>query len=250
MRKQNGKGIVVAAPPMIATALTAPWLDVVSWDGGGDVPRPDVQVWVPPYVVGSLTLDVHEVLDQLPDLRVVQLLSAGVEPWPALLPHSVTLCAGRTVHGGSTAELAVALTLSLLRDLPRYADQQARQLWLRHQPQSIAGKTVLILGAGDVGVAAATVFRALDAHVTLAGRVARDTAVSQDDALRSLPEVEVLLIALPLTESTRGLVGKDWLGALPDGAIVVQRGSRSDPQDRRARHRGELGAPARGIGRH
>ncbi len=213
--------LVVAAPADLAASLDAPWIEVVPWDGVGTPPRDDIAVWVPAYVVGRRAEDIRAMLPKLPSLRVVQLLTAGVEPWPGVLPEGVTLCAGKSIHGGSTAELAVTLTLALVRDLPRYAGQQAARSWRRHHPDTLAGKRVLVLGAGDIGARAAAMFETLDARVTLAARTRRGPVVDLAEAVQRLPEVDVLVIALPLTDATHGLVDSAWLDALPDGAIVV-----------------------------
>jgi len=212
---------VVAAPQELAPSIEAPGLSVVTWDGTGTAPREDIEFWVPGYVVGRTADDIGATLQSLPALRVVQLLTAGVEPWPSLMPPHVTLCAGKSIHGGSTAELAVALTLSLVRALPRYAEQQAARVWTAHDADTVADKQVLVLGAGDIGARVAATFETLDARVTLAARRARDGVVTLADAQKLLPSVDVLVIAVPLTDATNGLVDASWLGALPDGAIVV-----------------------------
>ena len=54
-------------------------------------------------------------LARMPALKVIQVLTAGVEPWLDRVPAGVVLCSGRGIHGGSTAELAVAGILSHLR---------------------------------------------------------------------------------------------------------------------------------------
>ncbi|HET7690621.1 MAG TPA: NAD(P)-dependent oxidoreductase [Nocardioidaceae bacterium] len=210
--------LVVAAPPSVTPGLSLDGAELVVWDGRGAPPRDDIRFWVPAYVVGRDADDIRTTVGQLPNLQVVQLLTAGVEPWPGILPESVTLCAGRTIHGGSTAELAVALTLSLVRDLPTYGAQQARREWKRHAPDTVQGRRVLILGAGDIGLRAAAVFEALGAEVMLS---ARTQHLSLEAAKGRLPDVDVLLAALPLTPDTHHLVDATWLATLPDSAIVV-----------------------------
>lgn len=210
--------LVVAAPPTVTPGFVLDGAELVTWDGTGAPPRSDIGFWVPAYVVGRDADDIRATMGQLPELQVVQLLTAGVEPWPGIVPDGVTLCAGRTIHGGSTAELAVALTLSLIRDLPRYGEQQARREWTRHGPDTLQGRRVLILGAGDIGLRAAATFEALGAQVALS---ARTQHLSLADAQKTLPRTDVLLVALPLTPDTNRLVDESWLTAMPDHAIVV-----------------------------
>src|SRR3954452_19762650 len=97
-----------------------PDLDVLVWNGEG-APPPGIErttFLLAPYMGGPFGM---EALAQLPKLEVIQLLSAGVGPWLDRVPPGVVLSNGRGVHGGSTAELAVAGVLSLLRGLPGFA---------------------------------------------------------------------------------------------------------------------------------
>ncbi|WP_066907558.1 NAD(P)-dependent oxidoreductase [Millisia brevis] len=193
-------------------------LDVFVWDEPRPPPRDDVVVWAPVYGPAHAPEHVRDMLSIAPAVRVVQLMSAGVDPWPSMIPDGVTLCSGKTIHGGSTAEMAIALTLALIRDLPRSAEQQARHEWDRFRPNSLAGKRVLVLGTGDIGNRVIDTLETLDARVT---GVSRTGEVTLDDAPALLPQTDVVIVALPLTAATTGLLDATWLAALPDGAIVV-----------------------------
>ena len=215
--------LVLAAPAEIAERLPLADIDVVAWEGR--LPAPPeagaVEVWVPPYAGGLAAEEVGAAVARLPRLRVVQLLSAGVEPWPGLLPEAVTLCSGRGIHGSSTAELAVALVLALVRELPRYAAQQASREWRRHRPRSVAGRRVVVLGAGDIGSRVGAALAALDAEVVLVARRARPGVRTLAELPELLPAADVLVVAVPRTPETDGLVDGPFLAALPDGAVVV-----------------------------
>lgn len=193
-------------------------LDVFVWDEPRPPPRDDVVVWAPVYGPAHAPEHVRDMLSIAPAVRVVQLMSAGVDPWPSMIPDGVTLCSGKTIHGGSTAEMAIALTLALIRELPRCAEQQARHEWDRFRPNSLAGKRVLVLGTGDIGNRVIDTLETLDARVT---GVSRTGEVTLDDAPALLPQTDVVIVALPLTAATTGLIDAKWLAALPDGAIVV-----------------------------
>jgi phosphoglycerate dehydrogenase-like enzyme len=199
------------------------WLEVVPWEGEEAVPEAarTAQMWVPPYGVAQSPEFVRESLAAMADLTVVQLQSAGVEPWQTLVPDGVRLCSGRGIHGGSTAELAVALLLALVRDLPRYVEQQGERTWRRLPPESLEGRRALVVGAGDIGTRAAAVLRALECEVTLVGRRARDGVVTWEQAKAELGGIDALLVAVPHTPDTERLVDADVLAALPDGAVVV-----------------------------
>ncbi len=163
----------------------------------------------------------EQALARMPNLRVIQLLSAGVEPWLPLVPPGVTLCNGRGVHGGSTAELAVGGLLSVLRELPRYHDDQAAHRWSPQPGDDLDGKRVLILGAGDIGRRIAAAVTVFDAQCTFVARTARDDVHGIDELDGLLPEHDIVVISLPHTSDTHHLVGARFLAALPDRAIVV-----------------------------
>lgn len=221
--------MTVACLPTVGAAEGVGAVDgvrVLVWDGGGDPPDgiADTEFFLGGYMGGPVAA---QALAQLPKLRVIQLLSAGVEPWLPLVPSGVTLCNGRGVHGGSTAELAVGGLLSVLRGLPRYHDEQAAHRWSPLAGDDLDGKRVLILGSGDIGRRIAAALSVFDAQCTLVGRTARDGVHSIDALPDLLPSQEILVIALPHTGETHHLVDASFLAALPDGAIVVNiaRGS-------------------------
>jgi phosphoglycerate dehydrogenase-like enzyme len=216
----------VALPPELAADLRADLADVaevVGWDGRLPVPAEvaDVTVWVPSYAVGADEAAIRETFAQLQRLRVVQLLSAGVEPWPKLLPEAVTLCSGRSIHGTSTAELAVAGLLALVRDLPRYLEQQRSRDWRPHEHDTVAGRRILVLGAGDIAQRVAGALTALEAEVLVVARRAREGVLTMTDVPAVLPTVDSVVVALPHTPETERLVDAAFLAALPDGAVVV-----------------------------
>jgi phosphoglycerate dehydrogenase-like enzyme len=80
---------------------------------------------------------------------------------------------------------------------------------------------VLVLGAGDIGRRVATALAAFDAEVTLVARTAREDVRAIADLPALLPEQDAVVLALPNTPETRGLVSGQFLAALPDGAVLV-----------------------------
>jgi phosphoglycerate dehydrogenase-like enzyme len=193
---------------------------VLVWDGEDKPPAglEETEFYLGNYMGGALAA---RALAQLPRLKVIQLLSAGVEPWLPIVPAGVTLCNGRGVHGGSTAELAVAGLLSLLRDLPRYHDEQAAHRWSPEPGDDLDGKQVLILGGGDIGRRIAAAVSVFDAVCTFVARTARDGVHGIDELDALLPAAEVVVVSLPHTDETHHLVDAEFFAALPDGAILV-----------------------------
>lgn len=198
-------------------------VEVVEWDAReGQTPPEaarDARLLVPSYMGPPWT---RAELAALPRLEAVQLLSAGYDGWPPALPPGVTLCSGQEIHGASTAEVAVLGVLAWRRRLMHYRDEQAAQRWSpRPRTGDLDGLRVTVLGAGDIAGYVRAALTVFGADVTLVGRTARDGVVAIDDLPRLLPTTQALVLALPLTETTAGLVDADVLGALPDGAVLV-----------------------------
>lgn len=195
-------------------------LEAVVWDGSGTAPAEAARVAM--FVAGyNIAPAADTAIAQLPQLRVVQLLSAGVEPWLGRLPEGVTLCNGRGVHGGSTAELAVAGILSALRELPRFRDAQAEHRWERGFTDGIDGKDVLVVGAGDIGTRIGASLTPLGAQVTLVGRRSRPGVRTVAELPQLLANHQIVVIAVPRTPDTERLVDAAFLAAMPDGALLV-----------------------------
>ena len=121
--------------------------------------------------------EVVEIIRDMPALKVVQTQTAGYEN---VLPHlreGVTLCNARGVHDASTAELAVALILASYRRLPRAVRNQERGEWpssYRELDDSLADRTVLILGYGSIGEALERRLAGFECDVIRVARRARE----------------------------------------------------------------------------
>lgn len=164
-------------------------------------------------------------LEAVPSVQVVQLLSAGYEAVLPLLPPGVTLANAAGVHDTSTAELAVALTVSALRGIGEFARAQSEGRWLGGTRPALADRRVLLIGVGNVGEAIADRLLPFEVSITRVGSRARDDARGRVHGVQQLaellPEHEVVILACPLTEATRGLVDAAFLAAMPDGALLV-----------------------------
>nr|BFF03271.1 2-hydroxyacid dehydrogenase [Streptoalloteichus tenebrarius] len=158
---------------------------------------------------------------QLPRLRLVQTLTAGVDGWVDMLPEGVAIASARGAHGGSTAEWAMTALLTVYRQFPAFLALQAERRWEHRQVDTLQGKRVLVVGAGDIGNQLRRRLEAFDAIPTMVGRTAR-TGVHGVDALPELlPAQDAVVVVVPLTEETRGMVDADFLARMPDGAILV-----------------------------
>lgn len=203
-----------------------PPLELLPWDLTGAPPRAEeVRVVVPPYLGGSARV---EALRRAPRLELVQLLTAGYDSVIDRLPPGVRLANAAGVHDASTAELAVTLTLASLRGIPEFVAAQQEGRWLPEQIRpALADRRVLVLGYGGIGRAVAARLRPFEVALTAVASRARagDEQVSAVYAVaelpRLLPHQDVVIVAVPLTAATEGLVDDDLLSALPDGALLV-----------------------------
>jgi lactate dehydrogenase-like 2-hydroxyacid dehydrogenase len=163
---------VICLPNVEAEQLVQPLPDnvrTVVWDGTGAPPDERIEFLVPGYSIGRA-----RPLPDLPDLKVVQLLSAGLNGWQDVLPESIILCNGRGIHGASTAELALTGLLAVLRDLPYFLEQQKAGRWQPRQTVDLDQRAVLIIGAGDIGSHLKAAVEVFGAQVTMVGRTARE----------------------------------------------------------------------------
>jgi phosphoglycerate dehydrogenase-like enzyme len=202
-------------------------LDVAVWTDDGPAPSDevlaDVVFYVPPYLGGAEPL---AAMARMPRLRVVQSLWAGVDAvWPHL-PEGVSLHNAAGVHDASTAELAVGLALARLRGLDEFARNQAEGRWLPSRSGAIADRRVLIVGYGRIGQA---IERRLDGFEVEVVRVARSARTlddgrevrSLDELPAILPDVDVVILIVPLSDDTRGLVDAAFLARMRRGALLV-----------------------------
>jgi phosphoglycerate dehydrogenase-like enzyme len=157
----------------------------------------------------------------LPNLKLIQLLSAGAEDWVGKVPDGVLLSTCRGAHGGSTAEWVVAVLLSIYRKLDVFATAQRAGRWERQTADTLQGKRVLVVGAGDLGQHLQRRLEPFDARCTMVGMTAREGVhgVRELPGLLDLHDVVVLMV--PLTSRTRGMVDAEFLARMRDGAVLV-----------------------------
>lgn len=178
----------------------------------------DVVFYVPHYMgpPEDLALMAH-----MPNLRVVQLLTAGYDNALRHLPAGVTLCNAGGVHDASTAELGVGLILASQRGIDAFARAMPQGAWLHSRRASLADRSVLIVGAGGVARALRDRLLPFEVSVEMVGRSAREGV----HAVAALPDLlgtaDIVVLAVPLTDQTQGLVGVEFLARMRDGALLV-----------------------------
>lgn len=178
-----------------------------------------VDFWVPNFLSSSTAP-----VSRMTGLRVIQLMSAGADVWVGRVPPGVTLCDARGVHDTSTSEWVVAAILASLRRFPDFVRAQSRREWatMRYAPtDELAGKRVLIVGAGAIGKAIEARLTPFDVQITRVARSARDGVHSVGELPDLLPDADVVVLIVPLTSETRGMVDKSFLARMRDGALLV-----------------------------
>jgi phosphoglycerate dehydrogenase-like enzyme len=187
-----------------------------------------------------------EVIAQMPALEVVQLQTAGFDHVRPFVPEGVTLCNGRGIHDAATAELAMTLMLASLRGIPDFVRAQDAQRWTPRFTRGLADSTVLVVGFGAIGQALERRLAPFEVEVLKVARTPRAGNVHSFHELpRLLPAADVVVLILPLTDETRGLVDAEFLSKMKDGALLVNvaRGAIVDSEALAAELRtGRIGA--------
>jgi phosphoglycerate dehydrogenase-like enzyme len=199
---------------------------LVPWDLAGPLPdevAAEVEmVVIPHYFVRPGGFDV---LRTLPNLRLVQLPSAGFEHAVPHVPAGVTVCNGRGVHSTGTAELAVALVLAAQRGLVGSVRAMNEGRWHNPFGPALADRRVLVVGAGSVADAVVARLRPFEVEITLVARTARDTADGHvhgvDELPRLVADADVVVLTVPLDGTTHHLVDAGLLARVKDGTLLV-----------------------------
>jgi phosphoglycerate dehydrogenase-like enzyme len=188
-------------------------------DGPPSGEATQAQVWIPR--AGGATLPENGFLESLPRLRLVQLLTAGAEQFVGRLPDGVVLCNARGAHTPSTAEWAVTAALAAQRGIPFFVREQDAGRWSFTTHGSMVGARVLVVGAGDIGQAIGAMLAGFDVELTYVARTARDGVRSTAELPQLLPHADVVIVVVPVTPETTGMVDAAFLAAMPDGALLV-----------------------------
>jgi phosphoglycerate dehydrogenase-like enzyme len=208
---------VAAAVEEVSPRVRAHRIDAADGPPTGEAAL--AQVWVPRS--GGATLPGREFFAALPHLRLVQLLSAGAEAFAGRLPEGVLLCNARGAHTPSTAEWAVTATLAAQRGIPFFVREQDAQRWSFGTHHSVVGARVLVVGAGDIGGAIGRMLAGFDVELTYVARTAREGVHAMDELPALLPDADVVILIVPVTDETRGMVDAGFLAAMKDGALLV-----------------------------
>ncbi len=172
-------------------------------------------------------------LAYVPNVRWIQATSSGVGRRVealGLLDSDLLITTARGVHAGPLTEFVFLILLSHVRKTASLAEQQRRHLWERFCGEELEGRTLAIVGAGEVGRRVASVGRGFGMRVVaLASPGSRRSAAElgvdvlyPNDALHEmLAETDALVLSVPHTPETDRLIDAPALKALKPGAALV-----------------------------
>ena len=174
-------------------------------------------------------------LDRAGKLRFIQAIGAGTDQFPLeeLKKRGIRLASARGVNYRAVAEHAMALILALSRRLPEARDNQAKRVWrgmigdLSQREDELGGKTLLVVGLGQIGGRLAELAKAFDMRVVglrrdpAAGRGAADAVHAMGEFNSLLAEADFVALTCPLTTETENLVGAEALVRMKPSAYLV-----------------------------
>jgi len=200
----------------------------------------EIDVWIPdPFSTRALRLWPH-----LRGVRLVLSMMAGTEWIPGAVGPHVTICNAHGAHNVSTAEWTISAILAMLKHFPLFLDIQRSGNWRRrkeatakyeslsgdtrplHPPvmlEELTGKTVLMVGYGAIGKEIELMLAPFHVDMLRVARSARSQppvhAVCELNTL--LPNADIVVLILPLTEESRGLIGAPQFDRMRHGALLV-----------------------------
>ena len=167
------------------------------------------------------TISIEEAIARMSNVKVIQTLTAGFDNVQPFMPADVTLCNAAGVHDDATSELAVLLTLSVLRDMPRSYQAQQDRHWETYFARSLADKTVLLIGYGNVGKAAEKRLLGFGCTVIPVARTARDHVHAITELPDLIPSADVVMLIVPNNPGTVNLVDAKFLASMKDDSVLV-----------------------------
>ena len=177
----------------------------------------------------------NDLAEKATKLRFIQSIGAGTDQFgrDVLSAKKIRLASASGVNMKAVSEHAMALILALARRLPEARDNQARRHWrgmisdLTQREDELGGKTLVIVGLGNIGGRLASLAKAFDMHVIgvrrdpSAGKGAADSVHSLADLDSLLPEADIVALTCPLTKETENLIDADALGRMKKSAHLV-----------------------------
>jgi phosphoglycerate dehydrogenase-like enzyme len=220
--------------PLLAGALgdLPDGVELIEWSMEGPAPVDVIDIVVPPYMGSKSVLSRLDAVKT----RLVQSQLLGYDGIEEFLPPGQIYANAVGVHETSTAELTLALILASQRDIPDFVRAAGKGTWAHRLTPSLADRTVLLIGYGGVGQAIESRLLPFETTVIRVGRTKRSDDRGVIHAMDSLPELlesaDIVVVVVPLTDSTTHLVDDAFLQRMRERSLLVNvaRGKVADTE--------------------
>ena len=173
----------------------------------------------------------REHFDRAKRLKLVCIAATGTNniDLNAAAEKGISVCNVRSYATPSVVQHVFTLLLSLTTHYDAYTHDVKAGEWSRSQHfclldypvRELAGKTIGIVGYGELGKAVASIAEAFGMQVLIAKRNSEDRRPGRVNLHDLLPQVDVLSLHCPLNEDTRGLIGAEQLALMKDDAVLI-----------------------------
>ena len=177
-------------------------------------------------VGGSLKLS-----EVAPNLKWIQLTSAGADRLlnSGFIEGGVTVTTVSGLHATPIGEFVLAAILMFAKGAPQTMRAQLKREWTRFAPRELSGKTVGVVGLGHIGAEVGRLAKAFGCRVIATKRSATeehrglyaDEIMPASELHRLLGESDFVVLSMPLTPETRGMIGEAELRAMKPSAVLV-----------------------------
>ena len=165
-------------------------------------------------------------------LQWIHVPAAGVDKllFPELVTSDVVLTNARGIFDQPMAEHVLGAMLHFAKDFGRAAAQQQQRQWHRYPTTDLAGASVLVAGTGSIGRCTARLLTAVGMRVQGLGRTARTgdpdfgTVHAGTNFAAAAGDFDYVVLAAPLTPSTRGMLSREVLAGLKPTAVLINVG--------------------------
>ena len=179
-------------------------------------------------VIGN-GLFLYHPIEKFVNLKYIQVTSAGLDRLPVeyIREHDIALYNAKGVYSIPMAEFALAGVLQVYKQAAFFQKNQSNRLWNKHRGLlELYGKTVCILGCGNIGTECAKRFRAFGCRVIGVDQTAweapdYDRILPQEQLRQTVQAADVLVVTVALTEQTHGMINAEMFDAMKPGCVVV-----------------------------
>ena len=186
-------------------------------------------------------------------LRWIQSSAAGLDHClvPSVVESDIIVTSASGVLANQVADHTIALLAGLLRSLPTFFRAQQKHEFIRRPTRDLHGARIGIVGLGGNGRRLAEVLSAFRTTIVATdwfpvNKPAHVAELLPADALDDiLPRIDILILAAPLTEHTRGMIDARRLALLPHGAILINVARGPLVVERRSGGGAGIGPPGR-----